>query len=56
MDGKANWNGEWHLVASIPEALYYKMKLEGKIDDQEYMKRWLNSSENQFFRTRPGKV
>jgi hypothetical protein len=25
VDGKANWNGEWHLVASIPEALYYKM-------------------------------
>jgi ribosomal protein L19E len=55
-DEKANWKGEWHLVASIPESLYYKMKAEGKIDDQEYMKRWLNSSENQFFRTRPGKV
>ncbi len=56
VDEKATWKGEWHLVASIPEALYYKMKAEGKIDDQEYMKRWLNSSENQFFRTRPGKV
>jgi hypothetical protein len=56
MDGKANWNGEWHLVASIPEALYYKMKSEGKIDDQAYMKRWLNDPDNQFFRTRPGKV
>jgi hypothetical protein len=56
VDEKANWTGEWHLVASIPEALYYKMKAEGKIDDQEYMKRWLNDSENQFFRTRPGKV
>jgi hypothetical protein len=56
MDGKANWNGEWHLVASIPEALYYKMKAEGKIDDQAYMKRWLNDPDNQFFRTRPGKV
>ena len=55
-DEKANWKGEWHLVASIPEAVYYKMKAEGKIDDQEYMKRWLNDSENQFFRTRPGKV
>jgi hypothetical protein len=56
VDEKANWTGEWHLVASIPEALYYKMKAEGKIDDQEYMKRWLNDSDNQFFRTRPGKV
>ncbi len=25
MDGKANWNGEWHLVASIPEALYISL-------------------------------
>jgi hypothetical protein len=56
VDEKANWTGEWHLVASIPEALYYKMKAEGKIDDQEYMKKWLNDSDNQFFRTRPGKV
>jgi hypothetical protein len=56
VDEKAAWKGEWHLVASIPESLYYKMKAEGKIDDQEYMKRWLNDSDNQFFRTRPGKV
>ncbi len=26
VDEKANWTGEWHLVASIPESLYYKMK------------------------------
>lgn len=56
VDEKANWKGEWHLVASIPESLYYKMKAEGKIDDQEYMKKWLNDPDNQFFRTRPGKV
>jgi ribosomal protein L19E len=56
VDEKASWKGEWHLVASIPESLYYKMKAEGKIDDQEYMKRWLNDSDNKFFRTRPGKV
>ncbi len=31
VDEKANWTGEWHLVASIPESLYYKMKAEGKI-------------------------
>jgi len=32
------------------------MKSEGKIDDQAYMNRWLNDPDNQFFRTRPGKV
>lgn len=56
IDEKANWKGEWHHVASIPETLYYQMKAEGKIDDQAYMKKWLNDSDNKFFRTRPGKV
>ena len=55
VDERARW-GEWSRVASIPLSLYYQMKAEGKIDDQEYMKRWLNDSANQFFRTRPGKV
>ena len=55
VDERARW-GEWSRVASIPLSLYYQMKVEGKIDDQEYMKRWLNDSNNQFFRTRPGKV
>lgn len=55
VDERARW-GEWTRVASIPLSLYYQMKAEGKIDDQEYMKRWLNDSNNQFFRTRPGKV
>jgi hypothetical protein len=32
------------------------MKAEGKIDDEAYMKKWLNDSENRFFRVRPGKV
>ena len=55
-DEKANWKGDMHHVASIPMALFYQMKAEGKLDDQAYMKRWLNSPENRFFRTRPGKV
>jgi hypothetical protein len=33
-----------------------QLKAEGKLEDQEYMKRWLNSDENRFFRVRPGKV
>ena len=55
-DEKANWKGDMHHVASIPMALFYQMKAEGKLDDEAYMKRWLNSPENRFFRTRPGKV
>ena len=56
VDERANWRGEWHHVASIPEAVYYRLKAEGKLDDDAYMKRWLNDPENQYFRTRPGQV
>ncbi|NBW67854.1 MAG: hypothetical protein EBR47_03975 [Betaproteobacteria bacterium] len=56
IDNKANWKGEWHHVASIPESLYYKLKAEGKIDDPVYMKKWLNDADNRFFRVRPGQV
>jgi hypothetical protein len=55
-DEKANWKGDMHHVASIPMALFYKMKAEGKLDDQAYMKRWLNDPDNRAFRTRPGEV
>jgi hypothetical protein len=37
-------------------ALFYQMKAEGKLDDQAYMKRWLNDPDNRAFRTRPGEV
>jgi hypothetical protein len=53
-DEKANWKGDMHHVASIPMALFYQMKAEGKLDDQAYMQRWLNDPENRAFRTRPG--
>ena len=36
--------------------LPYEMKAEGKLDDQAYMKRWLNDPDNRAFRTRPGEV
>lgn len=55
-DEKANWRGDLHHVASIPMALFYQMKAEGKLDDQAYMKRWLNDANNRAFRTRPGEV
>ena len=55
VDERARW-GEWSRVASIPLSLYYQMKAEGKLDDEAYMKRWLNDSTNVHFRTRPGKV
>lgn len=55
VDERATW-GELSKVASIPLSLYYQLKSEGKLDDQAFMKRWLNDPENRHFRTRPGKV
>lgn len=56
VDERAGWKGEFHRVASIPMSIYAQLRADGKLDDQEYMKRWLNSDENRFFRVRPGKV
>ena len=55
VDERARW-GEWSRVASIPMSIYFQLKAEGKLDDQEYMKKWLNDSDNQYFRTRAGKI
>ena len=55
IDENARW-GEWTKVASIPMSIYFQLKREGKLDDQEYMKKWLNDRDNQYFRTRPGEV
>ena len=52
---RARWS-EWNKVASIPMSIYFQLKAEGKLDDQAYMKRWLNDPENKYFRTRSGQV
>jgi len=33
-----------------------KWKSEGKLDDQAFLKKWLNDPDNRLFRTRPGEV
>jgi hypothetical protein len=55
IDERARW-GEWTRVASIPMSVYFQLKREGKLDDDAYMKRWLNDPENKYFRTRSGEV
>lgn len=55
IDERARW-GEWTRVASIPMSIYYQLKREGKLDDEAYMKRWLNDPDNKYFRTRSGEV
>lgn len=48
--------GEWSKVASIPMAVYHDLKQQGIVDDPARFKRWLNDSDNKFFRTRGGTV
>lgn len=60
IDSKAKW-GELTKVASIPFAviqmLNEKKILRGlHIVDHKALKAWLNDPENQYFRTRPGRV
>ncbi|MGA0335143.1 MAG: hypothetical protein ACO3LD_02720 [Luminiphilus sp.] len=54
-DERAKW-GEWSRVASIPMALFHRLKQQGIVDDPAAMKRWLNDPDNRLFRTRPGRV
>lgn len=50
------WDGDFHKVASIPNAVYWDLKRKGIIDDPKAFKKWLNKRENRFFRTKPGRV
>jgi hypothetical protein len=48
--------GDTHKVASIPMTIYQEWLQSGKAKDEEYIKKWLNDSDNAVFRTRPGRV
>ena len=41
-------------VASLPLSVYYELKRRGIADDPKAMRKWLNDSNNQVFRTRAG--
>lgn len=48
--------GDVNKVASIPLSVYYQLKQQGIADDPVALKKWLNDSDNQVFRTRAGKL
>ena len=50
------WKGEFHHVARIPLSVYYKLQAECKLNDDAYMKSWLNNPDNRFFRVKEGQV
>lgn len=48
--------GEMKHVASIPLTVYWGLVREGITNDEKAFSRWLNDSDNRFFRVFPGKV
>jgi hypothetical protein len=52
----SNWKGDMHMVATIPNAIWFDLKKRGILDDEKAMKRWLNDSANSVFRVKPGRV
>jgi hypothetical protein len=52
----ANWKGEMHMVATLPNEVWFDLKKRGILDDDKAFRRWLNDSENSAFRVKPGRV
>lgn len=51
------WKGDWHKVASVPLNIFYDRLAEAsKQDDNAYISRFLNDSDNAKWRTKGGRV
>ncbi|HSF91395.1 MAG TPA: hypothetical protein VLA51_04235 [Paracoccaceae bacterium] len=52
-----NWKGDYHHVASIPLNVYYDQLAEAsRQNDEKYVSKWLNDSDNRAWRTKNGNV
>ena len=51
------WAGDWHHVASVPLNLFYDKLAEAtRQNDQKYLSKWLNDSDNRAWRTKEGRI
>ena len=51
------WKGDWHKVASIPLNIFHDQLAEAsRQNDQKYLSKWLNDSDNSAWRTKEGRV
>jgi hypothetical protein len=54
---KADWGGDWHHVASIPLNVYYDQLHEAtRQEDDRFVSKWLNDSDNRAWRTKEGRI
>lgn len=51
----ANFSSNSH-VAYIPPIIAEHLRAHGILDDPERLKAWLNDKDNEFVRTRPGRI
>jgi hypothetical protein len=56
MDERTRWADNHNKVASLPLVVFFELKRKGILDDQKAFRKWLNDSDNRYFRTRPGRV
>lgn len=54
----AGWKGDYHRIASIPVGLVHEGSLGQAVQEQDdkWLTRWLNDSDNRAFRTKEGTV
>lgn len=53
----AGWKGDYHRIASIPLNIFHEQLAEAsKQDDNKFLSKWLNDSDNAAWRTKAGKV
>ena len=51
------WQGDWHKVASVPLNIFHdKLAEASRQDDERFIDRWLNDSDNRAWRTKEGRV
>lgn len=51
------WAGDWHRIASVPLNVYFDELADAtKQDDNAFLSRWLNNSDNAAWRTKEGRV
>lgn len=52
-----NWKGDYHHIASIPLNVYHDQLAEAsRQEDDAFISKWLNDSENRAWRTKNGTV
>jgi len=51
------WKGDYHHVASIPLNVFHDQLAEAsRQNDQQYISKWLNDSDNRAWRTKEGNL